>query len=293
MTANRKPTVRVEGRCLCGQARYQVDGRLQGLMLHCHCQRCRKHYGSTFASFVGFEDAQFHWLAGQERIQTFTSEELIHARAFCGSCGSTMPGPDTSGPVHGCSAGNILDMPKPATVYHFYLKGKAPWFTAPSDAPHLYQLVHPDYRDPGLQNLNRPCTAGKVCGSCLCGTVSFEAEKAVAMRNCHCSRCRLSRSSAFATNLFVAGDDFHWRSGADSVVNYRLPDAQRFGSAFCRHCGSLVPRLVRADQGRINIPAGCLDCDPGIVPGEHIFVGSAAPWFEIQDSLPQWQARPS
>jgi hypothetical protein len=32
---------------------------------------------------------------------------------------------------------------------------------------------------------------------------------------------------------------------------------------------------------------GSLADEPSIRPGEHIFVGSKAPWFEITDGLPQ------
>ncbi|MEJ2087570.1 MAG: GFA family protein [Gammaproteobacteria bacterium] len=68
-----------------------------------------------------------------------------------------------------------------------------------------------------------------------------------------------------------------------------MPDAERFGTAFCRRCGSLVPRRSGGGGDRINIPAGSLDSDPGIGPAGHIYVGSKAPWFEITDDLPQWE----
>jgi hypothetical protein len=35
---------------------------------------------------------------------------------------------------------------------------------------------------------------------------------------------------------------------------------------------------------------GSLDTDPGMSPTLHIFVGSKAPWFEISDDLPQFEA---
>jgi hypothetical protein len=37
----------------------------------------------------------------------------------------------------------------------------------------------------------------------------------------------------------------------------------------------------------IEIPAGCLDDDPGLRPEMHIFVEGKAPWFTISDELPQ------
>ncbi len=43
---------------------------------------------------------------------------------------------------------------------------------------------------------------------------------------------------------------------------------------------------------RTFMPAGCLDGDPGVRPLAHIFVGSKAPWFEIADPLPRFDAYP-
>ena len=41
------------------------------------------------------------------------------------------------------------------------------------------------------------------------------------------------------------------------------------------------------------MPAGCLDDDPGIRPLAHIFVESKAPWYEIADDLPRFDAYPA
>jgi hypothetical protein len=120
-------------------------------------------------------------------------------------------------------------------------------------------------------------------GSCLCGAVAFEADSALEFRNCHCSRCRKSRGSDYAANISVRPEDFRWVRGEDQVVVYRLPNTERFGNAFCRVCGSPVPR---------RIPAGAIDGDPGIRPAYHIFAGSKAPWHEITDRLPQHTAYP-
>jgi hypothetical protein len=38
----------------------------------------------------------------------------------------------------------------------------------------------------------------------------------------------------------------------------------------------------------VSVPAGLLDDDPGVRPRLHVFVGSKAPWWEINDDLPQY-----
>jgi hypothetical protein len=124
-------------------------------------------------------------------------------------------------------------------------------------------------------------------GSCLCGAVRYElTQEPVWAHNCHCSRCRKSRGSAFAANLFVPRDGLRWLQGEDQVLSYKPPDAERFTHAFCRHCGSSLPWL-NATHGLMVVPMGSLDEAPGIAPRAHIFVESKAPWFAITDDLPQ------
>src|SRR5206468_4227360 len=125
-------------------------------------------------------------------------------------------------------------------------------------------------------------------GSGLCGGVAYEIGGPVAgpIANCHCSRCRKARAAAHASNLFVQLPDFRWLRGEELVVSYKVPEAERFTQAFCRTCGAKVPHL-NAARGRVVVPAGSLDDDPGAREELHIFVGSKAPWYEIADDLPQ------
>jgi hypothetical protein len=49
---------------------------------------------------------------------------------------------------------------------------------------------------------------------------------------------------------------------------------------------------VSVERGRVVIPSPGLDDDPGARPELHIFVASKAPWHEISDDLPQYEAAP-
>ena len=124
-------------------------------------------------------------------------------------------------------------------------------------------------------------------GSCHCGAVAFEIEKPVdAWHNCHCSRCRRGRGGAHASNLFLDARRFRWVSGESGIDAYKVPEAERFTQSFCRTCGSKTPRVN--PLGYVSIPAGSLDDDPGSRPERHIYAASKAPWFEIEDDLPQF-----
>ena len=122
-------------------------------------------------------------------------------------------------------------------------------------------------------------------GVCLCGTVEYEVTAPFNMMvHCHCSMCRKHHGAAFATFAAAPYDAFRWLAGEDSIDDYR--SSEQGTRSFCRRCGSVTPMLM-AEQGFAIVPAGNLIDDPGIRPQMHIFVGSKAPWYTINDTLPQ------
>ena len=131
-----------------------------------------------------------------------------------------------------------------------------------------------------------------VHGSCLCGEVGFQITgPALRMVNCHCESCRRARSAAYSSNLFVPVKQFRWTRGDGQVVSYRLPGTPSFATAFCRRCGSDLPRVSRGESV-VVVPTGALDGDPGIRPQAHVCVGAKANWFDITDGLPQYAEMP-
>jgi hypothetical protein len=130
-----------------------------------------------------------------------------------------------------------------------------------------------------------------ITGSCLCGAVRYEIDKAAGpFELCHCRRCRKLSGSAFTSGLGVMLEDFRFIHGEELITVYeapilRAPPAYR--SAFCSRCGSQVPCPLPG-QKWFEIPAGSLDDDPELRPDKHIFVEFNAPWFTITDDLPQY-----
>jgi hypothetical protein len=124
--------------------------------------------------------------------------------------------------------------------------------------------------------------------SCLCGDVAWEADAPLElMHHCHCSRCRKAHGAAFATFGGVPAEAFRLR-GQERVV--RWLSAPGFFRCFCGRCGSVVPG--DAVEGKVYVPAGNFEGDPGSRPLAHIFAASKAPWFEIRDELPAFDAYP-
>jgi hypothetical protein len=126
-------------------------------------------------------------------------------------------------------------------------------------------------------------------GSCLCGAVSYEISGSFsAAGHCHCSMCRKSHGAAFATWAMIEPNQFRWTSGVELIERYESSPGR--ARCFCRKCGS---PLVAMHTGTVTeVVLGTVDGDPGVRPREHIFVGSKAPWYEIDDALPQFEKWP-
>ncbi|MCS3728485.1 GFA family protein [Bradyrhizobium betae] len=123
-----------------------------------------------------------------------------------------------------------------------------------------------------------------VRGSCLCGAVRFEVDQVRALTHCHCANCRKLTGAAFATYAHVDADKFRFVAGEDTTVAYEsAPGSFRYR---CRTCGCLTPGRA-SYLPTVSIPAGLLDDDPQVRPRLHVFTSSRAPWWTIQDDLPQ------
>jgi len=131
-------------------------------------------------------------------------------------------------------------------------------------------------------------------GSCLCGGVRFEVARVVGpFELCHCNRCRKASGSAFLAGLRVAAEGFRFVQGEELIHSYQAPILRRppaFRTSFCSRCGGPVPH-PRAGEESFEVPAGCLDDDPGWRPDRHIFVDYGAGWDDMPgDGLPRLTA---
>ena len=277
------------GSCLCGTVQFEA-GPFDS-MVHCHCSMCRKHHGAMFATFLGGPSGGFRWLAGEDAVVVYESSAR-GLRPFCRHCGSVLP---VLLPHLGMSfvpAGNLEDDPGIRPQLHMFAGSTAEWFPI-TDALPQYESFPPGFGDVTVDRVATAPVPGRIHGGCLCGTVAFAfSGLPERMHNCHCSRCRRARSAAHGTNAFFRREQLEWLSGEGEVASFPLPGARRFGQDFCRRCGSPVARIV-ASTGYVVVPCGSLDSAPGIPVRSHIFVADKAPWFEISDALPQWEALPA
>lgn len=128
-------------------------------------------------------------------------------------------------------------------------------------------------------------------GRCLCGAIRFEVTGPVEdVGNCHCSMCRRSHGTPFASFARVANADLSLLAGEDAVRRYRSSEV--IERSFCGTCGARFTFRFDGMPDHTWIAAGLFDDDPALRPDHHIFVGSKASWDEILDDLPRHDAYP-
>ena len=124
-------------------------------------------------------------------------------------------------------------------------------------------------------------------GSCQCGAVRYQvADEFLYAENCHCSQCRAATGSAFKAFAGIEREKLTITEGRDSVFVFGTDE---LNDTRCSTCGSFLFSVVR-EGGYAHVAMGSLVDAPAIRPTKHIFVASKAPWFEITDDLPQFDA---
>ncbi len=279
------------GSCLCGALTYEADGPFD-MMAHCHCSMCRKHHGAMFATFLCTPLARFRWASGEDMVSVYQSSDQGH-RPFCKRCGSVTPMVMKEMDLVFLLAGNLDGDPGIQPEMHIFTASRASWFPITDSLPQ--HAGHPPQFGGG-EEVDRPppvLKPGVTQGSCLCNAIAWEfSGPPERVHNCHCSRCRRARSAAHATNAFFRQEQLTWVRGEENIQSYSLEGAKRFGQDFCRICGSPVPRVV-ASTAYVVAPCGSLDSALDAAAIDNIFTASKAPWFEITDGLPQWEAYPA
>ena len=124
-----------------------------------------------------------------------------------------------------------------------------------------------------------------ITGECFCGQVKYRVDgKLRDARSCHCSRCRKAFSAQASAYALVEPHEFKWLSGEELLTSY--VGKHGFGLQFCSKCGSTLCGIF---GGAIHgVTLGCVNDDPGVELGRHIYVGSKAQWEIIPDGVPKF-----
>ena len=126
-------------------------------------------------------------------------------------------------------------------------------------------------------------------GKCSCGEVKINIRGGIsAIIHCHCSRCRKSSGTAYATNGFINASELEIVTGENNLSVYSAkPGSSRY---FCTTCGSPVYSANDKDPSRYRIRLGILDSEIVERPISHNFVSSKANWEDLDARLPRYDA---
>jgi hypothetical protein len=130
-------------------------------------------------------------------------------------------------------------------------------------------------------------------GSCLCGSVRYQAEADPAfVAFCHCRDCQKATGGAYSANVAVPAELLtvegplrtHQATGGSGAPLVR---------SFCGECGS--PIIIKGGgplTGLSLIQAGTLADPSWVEPGVHIFCASAQPWDVMPGNAPCFPEAP-
>ncbi|NQY88302.1 MAG: GFA family protein [Colwellia sp.] len=126
-----------------------------------------------------------------------------------------------------------------------------------------------------------------ISGECFCGKIKYKFNGTLKnAQSCHCSRCRKAFSSQASAYALIDADEFQWISGEESLTSYI--GEHGFGLQFCNKCGSTLCGIFNGVVHGVTL--GCVNGDPKVELGRHIYVGSKARWEVIPEGVPQYQA---
>jgi hypothetical protein len=130
-----------------------------------------------------------------------------------------------------------------------------------------------------------------ITGHCECNKISFQVTGDISdFSHCHCSQCRRLHGAAFATFAGVKAKDFAYLKGKQELATYASSDSHQ--RVFCKNCGSNILVSLTDEPEALYLSMSTIVGNPPCPAGYHIYVGSKAPWYTIEDQLPQYDTIP-
>jgi len=134
----------IQGSCLCGEVKYEIDENKIAMMSNCHCSNCRKATGADYGTFIQIPPQDFNWLSGQESVATYDSSPGNH-RAFCKNCGSRMPQTNDAWPFITIPAGSLDKDPNTKPKANIFTASKVSWLSIDNSIPSVSDMGSADF----------------------------------------------------------------------------------------------------------------------------------------------------
>ena len=133
----------------------------------------------------------------------------------------------------------------------------------------------------------------KLSGRCLCGDVNYFAEgEIMCQANCHCTDCRQSSGSAFATLVFMKEDEINV-TGDLKTFDHVVDSGNMLTKHFCPKCGSQIFTGNQARKNVLGIRAGTLNDHTEVRPQFNVYASSKMDCTHLDPSIPAFDKMPS
>lgn len=126
-------------------------------------------------------------------------------------------------------------------------------------------------------------------GRCVCGAIRFEIHAPLESASwCHCTRCQHRTGGAASAQARIPEGALRFTRGKKLVKAYTPPEPG-WAKLFCPECGGHLFSRPRHAAEPTTVRLGAMNGDPGIRPGVHRRVETAAAWQPIpDDGLPRY-----
>jgi hypothetical protein len=132
----------VEGQCLCGKVRFEINGELGATRL-CYCELCRRANGSAFSANVRVPASAYKLLSGRDVIREYESSPGAF-RAFCSTCGSPVYARVVSDPDYTrVRLGTLAQEASAKVAAHVWVRSKPRWYEIADALPQIEQAAPP------------------------------------------------------------------------------------------------------------------------------------------------------
>ncbi len=132
-----------------------------------------------------------------------------------------------------------------------------------------------------------------ITGSCLCGTIKYEADETQAgdALHCHCKDCQKVTGSGKAT-VVLFPQNAVTIEGAYKTYHKIGTDGSHVGRAFCPDCGSQLFTFVQEIEGSVFIKAGTMNEADWVAPIANCWTKSARSFSPVSDGGVNFDANP-
>lgn len=129
--------VDLQGGCLCGAVRFEVDGPILSAG-YCHCTHCQKRTGTGSSANCRVAQADFRLLSGAEKLSSYQHRVGV-PKLFCSECGSALfSGDPASDEQVAIRLGAFDTDPGIRPQYRQFVDSAAAWESLPDDGLERY-----------------------------------------------------------------------------------------------------------------------------------------------------------